>query len=225
MILSLETSTPTCSVALHQEGQLIASTDLHVEKSHSEKLTLVIQKLLVHAGITPAELTAVAVSAGPGSYTGLRIGTSSAKGLCFSLDIPLIAIDTLTAMAAGVQKYLPSDILCPMIDARRMEVYCQLVSENLAVVQETEAKIIDSSSFEDILSSRKIVFFGNGAHKCKEAIQSENATFIDEVHPSAVHIGALASLAYDQGKFEDVAYFEPHYLKEFQAIKPKKLIS
>lgn len=225
MILSIETSTPVCSVALHDAGRLIGSFDLLVEKSHSEKLSVIIRDLLAHAGVDKSSLLAVAVSAGPGSYTGLRIGTSTAKGLCYALDLPLIAIDTLTAMAAGIQKYLPNQLLCPMIDARRMEVYCQVVGTELKVIEPTQAKIIEANSFSELLSSQSITFFGNGAEKCQPIIASENTRFVADVHPSAVHVGELAYLSFIEGTFEDVAYFEPHYLKEFQAIKPKKLIA
>jgi tRNA threonylcarbamoyladenosine biosynthesis protein TsaB len=224
VILSIETSTPVCSVALHDAGRLVGSFDLLVEKSHSEKLSVIIQDLLTHAGVDRLSLLAIAVSAGPGSYTGLRIGTSTAKGLCYALGLPLIAIDTLTAMAAGVQKYLPNQLLCPMIDARRMEVYCQVVGADLKVIQPTQAKIIEANSFSKLLSSQSITFFGNGAEKCKPVIASEKAHFIADVHPSAVHVGEMAYTSFTEGKIEDVAYFEPHYLKEFQAIKPKKLI-
>ena len=224
MILSIETATKVCSVAIHDKGELVASAELHRANSHSEQLSLLIRDLMERAAIQQKDLTAIAISSGPGSYTGLRIGTSTAKGLCYALDIPLIAVDTLYAMAKTVSNYRQDTILCPMIDARRMEVYCQLRDAQLGIIQDTEAKIIDEYSFKDLLDTRVITFFGNGAQKCEEVITHSNARFLKNVTPSAISIGEIAWKDFESGKFEDVAYFEPHYLKEFQAIKPKKLI-
>lgn len=224
MILSIETATKVCSVAIHNQGTLVAVAELHMANSHSEHLSMLIKNLLERSEVKRENLTAIAVSAGPGSYTGLRIGTSTAKGLCFALDIPLIAVDTLEALALTFAKYTKNTLLCPMIDARRMEVYCQIRDNALGVIQETEAKIIDEDSFSELLDSQKIAFFGNGSEKCREVITHINATFIQDVTPSATSIGELAWSAFEKQEFEDLAYFEPHYLKEFQAIKPKKLI-
>lgn len=221
LILSIETSTKTSSVALHNDGKLIAAQHIHVEKSHSEYLTLSIKHLFTTSGLKTNELEAVAISKGPGSYTGLRIGTSSAKGICYALDAKLIAINTLEAMAHGVAMHYSDDvILCPMIDARRMEVYCRLSYSDSSVVEETQAKIIDEYSFNEYLIKSKMVFFGNGSEKCNEVIKSKNAAFLKDIHPSAEHIGALAWSAYQQQKFEDTAYFEPYYLKDFITKKP-----
>lgn len=224
MILSIETSTKVCSVALHKEQMLLARADLHVDQSHSEQLTVLIQDILKTSGHRAKDLHAIAISAGPGSYTGLRIGTSTAKGLCYALDIPLIAIDTLEAMSHGISRFYQDTLLCPMIDARRMEVYCQIVSATMNIIQPTQAKVVNESSFADLLQDNVIVFFGNGAGKCQEVIQHDNARFITDVFPSAVPLGELARIKFNAEDFVDVAYFEPAYLKEFQAIKPRKLV-
>lgn len=228
MILSIETSTKICSVALHNQGELLAESTLYVDKSHSEKLALLIKDLLSYAAITTKDLTAVTISSGPGSYTGLRIGTSTAKGLCFALDIPLIAIGTLEAMAYGVsQSIIDKEVLlCPMLDARRMEVYSLLADKNLNILQPIEANIIDEHSYAGQLDSNKIVFFGNGAAKCEPTLgNNPNAIFINTQSISAVSVGTLAWNKFQQNDFEDLAYFEPEYLKEFKAIKPKNLFA
>lgn len=227
MILSIETSTKVCSVALHQSGELVAESTLYVDKSHSEKLALLIKDLLSYAEIETNDLIAVAIASGPGSYTGLRIGTSTAKGLCYALDIPLIAVSTLEAMAYGVAKSITEHILlCPMLDARRMEVYTMLLDKELGVLQPTEAKIIDEQSYVEQLKNNKIVFFGNGAAKCEAFLgHNKNAVFITTQSVSAVNVGDLAWNKFQQNTFEDLAYFEPEYLKEFKAIKPKNLFA
>ena len=228
MILSIETSTKACSVALHNQGELLAESTLYVDKSHSEKLALLIKDLLSYADIVTSDLQAVAVASGPGSYTGLRIGTSTAKGLCYALDIPLFAIGTLEAMAYGVSQSITDAeiLLCPMLDARRMEVYSLLADKKLHIVQPTEAKIIDEHSYANQLNSNKIIFFGNGAAKCESALgNNPNAIFINTQSISAVSVGMLAWHKFQQQDFEDLAYFEPDYLKEFKAIKPKNLFA
>jgi tRNA threonylcarbamoyladenosine biosynthesis protein TsaB len=166
------------------------------------------------------------VSAGPGSYTGLRIGTSVAKGICFALDIPLIAVDTLTTMsqavlASGVEVG-DDTLLCPMIDARRMEVYTALHDKRLKTIEETNAKIIDEDSFADVLEKNRVLFFGNGAAKCKDVIKSSNAVFVDNIFPLAANMSPLAEKAFIENDFVDVAYFEPFYLKSFVATISKK---
>ncbi len=223
-ILSIETSTKACSVAVHVASKLIVSQKLFVEKSHSSHLTKMIEDAIKNADITMSDLEAVAISMGPGSYTGLRIGTSTAKGICYALDIPLIAVNTLKAMANGVTKYNhQKTLLCPMIDARRMEVYCLVTDSNMKVLEETNAKVIDENSFNSFLENNKVLFFGDGAEKCKSVFEgNSNAFFIDEITPSAVAVGYLASKKYEEKLFEDVAYFEPFYLKDFIAIKSKK---
>ncbi len=227
MILSIETSTKICSVALHNQGVLLAESTLYVDKSHSEKLAVLIKDLLSYAEITTKQLKAVAIAGGPGSYTGLRIGTSTAKGLCYALKIPLIAINTLEAMALGVAKMnFDNTLLCPMLDARRMEVYSLLLDSGLNIIQATQAKIIDKSSFSEKLKKHKILFFGNGSAKCKPALgTNKNAFFLDIQPLSAVFVGELAYKKFQQEAFEDLAYFEPEYLKEFIAIKPKNLFA
>ena len=222
LILSIETSTQTSSIAIHENEVLISSLNIHQEKSHSEYLTPSIKYLLETSGISMKSIDAIAISKGPGSYTGLRIGTSTAKGICYALDIKIIAINTLEAMAFGMAKYQHEDVLlCPMIDARRMEVFCIVVEKDLTSIETTQAKVIDDNSFSEILSNRKIIFFGNGSAKCKPSLgQNNNAIFIEDIHPSAVHVGALAWQAYQKEQFEDTAYFEPYYLKDFIAKKP-----
>ena len=193
-----------------------------------EYLTSSIEFLLKTSGIERNDLDAVAISKGPGSYTGLRIGTSTAKGICYALDLKLIAVNTLEAMAHGLLAMRTNnDLVCPMIDARRMEVYCLVMEADGTIIEPTQAKIIDESSFESLLKSRRITFFGNGASKCSDELShNENALFVNEIHPNAEHIGSVAANYYEQNQFEDVAYFEPFYLKDFIAKKPsaKKLV-
>jgi len=228
IILSIETSTKTSSIAIHENGELISSQHIHIEKSHAQYLTLSIKYLLETSGILMNHIDAVAISKGPGSYTGLRIGTSTAKGICYALDTKLIAINSLEAMAYGMAKLSYDKVLlCPMIDARRMEVYCLIAAQDMTIIETTKAMIIDKDSFAGLLTDNKIIFFGNGALKCKPELRhSSNAIFIEGVHPSAKHIGALAWEAYRRHQFEDTAYFEPFYLKDFIAKKPigKKLV-
>jgi len=217
LLLSIETSTKVCSVALHRDERLLASSEILIEKSHSKYITVLIENLFTYSGEKMEEVDAIAVSKGPGSYTGLRIGVSTAKGLCYALEKPLLAIDTLTAMAYEANRFNVSNaLLCPMIDARRMEVYCSLLDAKLNVLESVNAKVIDAHSFQEILAKQPVLFFGDGSQKCKEVIgASKNAHFVPSVFPSATHIGALALHAFQEGKFEDVAYFEPFYLKDF----------
>jgi tRNA threonylcarbamoyladenosine biosynthesis protein TsaB len=221
-ILSIETSTTICSVALIRNGEILSSTELGVAHSHSEKLTLLIRDCVTHAGLTFNDLDALAVAKGPGSYTGLRIGVATAKGLCYALDKPLIAINTLEAMAYQVADFCISSYwLCPMLDARRMEVYCALYDQDLQTILPTCAKIIDQSSFAEYLSLHPIIFFGNGSLKCKPLLDSHpQAFFMNQVvHPSAKTVAILAARAFDEKRFENLAYFEPFYLKEFVSNK------
>ena len=226
-ILSIETATKVCSVALHHQDELVVSQHLHIDKSHSGLLSILIENTLRYAGITMADVGAVAVSAGPGSYTGLRIGASTAKGLCYALDIPLVSVNTLEAMALEVARFAPDQaLLCPMIDARRMEVYCLLADKQLKVLSPPAPKIIDENAFQQELEAHKIYFFGDGAAKCKPLLGNHpNAHFVAGVVPSAVPVGALAWQYYQEERFEDIAYYEPVYLKEFQGSKPKSLVS
>ncbi|WP_128545684.1 tRNA (adenosine(37)-N6)-threonylcarbamoyltransferase complex dimerization subunit type 1 TsaB [Larkinella soli] len=236
LILSIDTSTTVCSVALHQgDGlqtvRLLSCYELFAEKSSSGMLTTLIRDAVRQAGHQLTELDAVAVAKGPGSYTGLRIGVSTAKGLCFALDKPLLAVNTLEAMAEQVRPFYESGTaespaLCPMIDARRMEVYCAAYDPEGAELMPTTALVVDETSFPDLLSRGPVVFFGNGAAKCRAVLAHQpNAVFIDEViHPSARTVGRRAAAAFEAGRFEDVAAFEPFYLKDFQGTKPKKLV-
>ncbi len=217
LILSIETSTKICSVALRRGYTLLASAEIVIERSHSKYITVLINNLFTYSGEKITDLSAVAVSKGPGSYTGLRIGVSTAKGICYALEKPLIAISTLESMAFEVNRFnTQKALLCPMIDARRMEVYCALYDTSLTCTEAVNAKIIDENSFAELLTEQSIIFFGDGSQKCMDLIgKHKNAIFIDNVYPSAVHIGALAISAFEKTQFEDVAYFEPFYLKDF----------
>lgn len=224
-ILSLETATKTCSVALHRDQQLIALQEFHLDKSHSSLLHSLIRDMLQYCELQRDQLSAIAISMGPGSYTGLRIGTSAAKGLCFALEIPLIAINTLEAMAWGLQKFnIHKALLCPMLDARRMEVYCQIRNHTGDELMPTRPLVMEEDSFDAYLEKHEIWFFGDGSAKCRAMLEarSQHAIFIDDIQPSAAWIGDLAWKKYQTAHFEDVAYFEPFYLKEFRTTKPKE---
>ncbi|MBX2964495.1 MAG: tRNA (adenosine(37)-N6)-threonylcarbamoyltransferase complex dimerization subunit type 1 TsaB [Cyclobacteriaceae bacterium] len=221
-ILCLETSAKVCSVALHANGRLITSAEAHVEQSHATRLAPLIDDIVKLSKTDFTQVQAVAVSAGPGSYTGLRIGVSLAKGLCFALKIPLIAINTLELLAYQVRNQVEEDILlCPMIDARRMEVYCMVVNNAFQSVQPIMPKVIDSESFSNFLDVNQILFFGDGAPKCKGVIHHSNALFLDKVYPQASKMGELAYQKFESGQVEDLESFEPVYLKEFM-IKPAR---
>jgi len=225
LILQLETSTIACSVALSLDGKTIAVKELAERNIHASYLTLFIEDVMAQCGKTLRDIDAVAVSMGPGSYTGLRIGVSTAKGLCYALDIPLIAINTLEAMTAGFMSLYndQSVLFCPMIDARRMEVYAAVYNSQLDELLPVEARIIDENSFSDLLQNQKIVFFGDGAMKCQEVLAGNpNALFVPEFLNSAKDLSSLAALKYDRKEFEDVAYFEPFYLKDFLITQPKR---
>jgi len=228
IILSIETSTKACSAAIHQDGKLLSVSELYNEKSSSGMLTTLIEHVVKTASLKLNEIDAIAVAKGPGSYTGLRIGVSTAKGLCFTLEKPLIAINTLEAMAyqLSIINYQSSILICPMLDARRMEVYCAVYEANtLELIEPTQAKIIDETSFVDLLENHQIIFFGDGAEKCRATLGgSSNAVFLTQtIFPSAKSIGALATRAFEQQQFENVADFEPFYLKEFVGTTPKKI--
>lgn len=224
-IISIETATPVCSVALHRDGELLALRESDDQRKHAENITVFVDEVVKEANIPIQDINAIAISKGPGSYTGLRIGVSAAKGLCYGLSIPLIAINTLEGMLyhPSLSAYAQESILyCPMLDARRMEVYCSLFNTQKEVVQETEAMVIDELSFKKELDKQPVVFFGSGADKCKQTIVHPNAFFNADVIPSAKTIGKMAYQKYQQQQFEDVAYFEPFYLKEFVATVSKK---
>jgi tRNA threonylcarbamoyladenosine biosynthesis protein TsaB len=219
-ILSIETATTNCSVSLSKNGETLQlKEDYGNGYSHAEKLHLYIDEILKESKVEKTELKAIAVSKGPGSYTGLRIGVSAAKGLCFALDIPLISISTLESLAHQVKT--DSGLIVPMLDARRMEVYSAIFSNEFNLVREIQAQILDETSFSEELSSSKVTFIGNGVEKTKALLNSENAIFIEGKLPSAGEMSQLVFTKYKANNFEDVAYFEPYYLKDFVAIKPK----
>jgi tRNA threonylcarbamoyladenosine biosynthesis protein TsaB len=224
LILNIETSTTVCSVALALNGEELMTKEMKSEKfSHSENLNLFIEDVFEQSNYQLSQLDAVAVSKGPGSYTGLRIGFSCAKGLCFGLNVPLLSINSLKALASlSAQK--ENKLLIPMFDARRMEVYDMILDEELNVLSDVEAKVIDETSFADVLEKQKVIFLGPGAEKCKEIINSTNAVFDLETEVSAKGMVKLSESKFNEGDFEDVAYFEPFYLKDFIAGKPKKLL-
>jgi tRNA threonylcarbamoyladenosine biosynthesis protein TsaB len=215
-ILNIETAATTCSVAVLENDNIVYEKNSAEANSHSSKLGVFVEKALKHAG---NKIDAVAISSGPGSYTGLRIGVSMAKGLCYGLKSPLISVPTLEIMASkAIRQAGDMDCLyCPMIDARRMEVYSALYDSELNVISETTAEIITEMSYSGILEKRKICFFGNGAGKCENVIDSANALFIKEIYPLASDMCVLSTKRFEESKFEDVAYFEPFYLKEFVA--------
>lgn len=216
LILSLETSGKVCSVAIHDDAKLLATSELHVEQSHASKLAVLIDEVRKLSNIEFNQLKAVAISSGPGSYTGLRIGTSTAKGLCFSLDIPLVAVGSLDLLSFQMKDINYQEaLLCPMIDARRMEVYCMVTDASLNPLQPVEAKIVDELSFSNYLDKSTILFFGDGSEKCKDVIQHPNAFFIDGVYPRASYLGMVAFEKFRKNEFEDLVNVEPHYLKEF----------
>jgi len=222
LILSIETATFVCSVALHRDGELMGSLELFQGNVHGQKLMPLIAALLSQVGVKLEALDAVAVSKGPGSYTGLRIGVSTAKGLAFAQDIPIIGVDTLDGLAWRVKPFVgPEDVVIPMIDARRMEVYCKVLSGEMEEIHALVPKIIDESSFECYLSNGKVFFLGDSNQKVKEVIRNKNAVFLP-LFNSSVSVGEMAALKYEEGEFEDLAYFEPNYLKEFRVVKAKK---
>jgi tRNA threonylcarbamoyladenosine biosynthesis protein TsaB len=223
LILQIETATTVCSVALSENGSVLAYKELEQRNVHAEIITLFIDEVLKTNDKKYSDLNAIAVSCGPGSYTGLRIGISAAKGLCFALDIPLIAVETLEGMAGGMLSQNTIDnntLLCPMIDARRMEVFTAVFNTKGDRVKPTSAEIIDENSFSDLLKTNKILFFGDGAVKCSDVLgSSPNAQIVPGFINSARYITKKATEKYAAKDFEDVAYFEPYYLKDFIAGK------
>ena len=221
-LLNIETATKNCSVSLAKDGETIALKELNDGGySHAEKLHEFIKLVIAEANITISDLDAVAVSKGPGSYTGLRIGVSAAKGLCFALNIPLISINTLQSLSQSVS--ITNGYIIPLLDARRMEVYSAVFKDNNSV-RNVEAEIIDATSFNDYLDKNTVYFLGDGAEKCKNLITHKNAIFIDGKFPSANEMSLLSFEKYKKNDIEDVAYFEPFYLKDFVGTTAKKLI-
>ncbi|MEI7594360.1 MAG: tRNA (adenosine(37)-N6)-threonylcarbamoyltransferase complex dimerization subunit type 1 TsaB [Bacteroidota bacterium] len=221
LILNIETSTAVCSVCLAKDGEKISIEENNEANNHSANLLSYIEKVLDKSGFKASDIDAIAVSQGPGSYTGLRIGVSAAKGLCYGLGKPLIAIPTLKSMAAGAIAMLSDSkdwFFCPMIDARRMEVYAAVFNSNLEMLNPVEAVIVDENSFKELLEKQPVLFFGDGAMKCKELLEkSSNALFNSELAASAAYMTKLSEEAFNNGKLEDVAYLEPFYLKDYIA--------
>lgn len=220
-ILCIETATTNCSVAIQQNGKLLVFKELNSKQySHAEKLHLFIAQVVKEASLKLSDLNAIAVSKGPGSYTGLRIGVSAAKGLCFSLDVPLISIATLGSLAKQV--VAPENALViPMLDARRMEVYSAVFNSEGKQIRETQAEILDENSFHEYLEKHPVYFIGDGVEKFQKIVNHPNAVFVEDGFPSAKEMVVLAQTKFEKKQFEDVAYFEPYYLKDFVAGKKK----
>jgi tRNA threonylcarbamoyladenosine biosynthesis protein TsaB len=234
LILSLETATTVCSVALSREGNVLFTRESAGKNSHSEMLTTLISEVMQAAGLPLQALDAVAVSRGPGSYTGLRIGVATAKGLCYALGKPLLGVPTLQAMAFGMRERLRSQpglgrtdekkplLFCPMIDARRMEVYRALYNMELEEVAETAAEVIDENTFDGWQKTHTLILAGEGSSKCIPVLAGQHhVVFLEDFHASATHLASLAEGQMKAGKHEDLAYFEPFYLKDFIAGKPR----
>jgi len=224
-ILHIETATSVCSVALAKDGQHVSFREINRGNAHAEKVTIFISEVMQEAGISFSELSAVAVSSGPGSYTGLRIGISTAKGICFGKDLPLISIPTLYAMAAGAKQHLRAQsisagdrsiLFCPMIDARRMEVYCALYDENLSERRGVMAQEISGETFDDYLNHHQLIFSGDGCAKFESLFSgNKNIVFLPDVLCSSRFMVELAFLKFSEKQFENLSLFEPFYLKEF----------
>lgn len=227
-ILHIETSTNVCSVAVSDGGEVIFNEEDHSGPNHAEKLGVFVDEALSFIDNHAIPLKAVAVSCGPGSYTGLRIGVSMAKGICYGRSVKLIAVPTLELLSVPVllREEIKEDnaLLCPMLDARRMEVYAGLYDRALKPKREIQADIVDANTYKTFLDKGKVYFFGNGAAKCMEAIAHPNAVLIEGIEPLAKYMQPLAERRSAEEVFEDVAYFVPFYLKDFVAIKPKKLL-
>jgi len=220
-ILNLETATKNCSVSLAKNGEVIALKELcEAHFSHAEKLHLFIKEVLMESALEFKDLSAIAISKGPGSYTGLRIGVSSAKGLCFALDIPLISIPTLEALAHATT--IKDGFIIPMLDARRQEVFTAVFDSKYKMVKETYNYILDENSYSTYLNNSKVVFIGDGVSKTKEIIHHKNAVFLEGYFPSAKEMASLSFIKFKDKYFEDVAYFEPFYLKDFHVTVSKK---
>jgi tRNA threonylcarbamoyladenosine biosynthesis protein TsaB len=222
IILNLETSSTNCSVCLTKDGVILAMKELNSENySHAEKLHVFIEEVMKEATLKIQDLEAIAVSKGPGSYTGLRIGVSAAKGLCYALGVPLVSVSTLKSMASQLKSVDEDALIIPVLDARRMEVYSAVFDNHLNQVRETKAEIIDEQSFEEYIGSTSVHFLGSGAEKIKGIFNSDNLTFHLDVVPSAKEMALISFDKFKNKDFEDVAYFEPYYLKDF-VLQTKK---
>ena len=220
-ILNIETATTNCSVSLSKGGEtLVLKEDYNSNFSHAESLHLFIEEVISSANLKPSQIDAVAVSMGPGSYTGLRIGVSSAKGLCFSLDKPLISVSTLESLSLQVS--IEKGFIVPMLDARRMEIYSAIFDSNHLQIRDIQAQILDENSFLDYLEKDKVYFIGTGVEKTKSIIKHKNAVFIENKLPSANQMGLIAFNKYTNNDFQNVAYFEPFYLKDFISLGKSK---
>lgn len=220
IILSIETATTNCSVSLSKEGETFALLeDYDTNYSHAERLHVFIEKLLQENKVTKSQINAIAISKGPGSYTGLRIGVSAAKGLCYALNIPLISVSTLKALAHQVTAN--NGVIISMLDARRLEVYSEVFDYNYQSLRSIEAEILTDKSYLNYLEKGQVYFIGNGVEKTKSLITHQNAVFIENRLPSANEMGKLAFDKYKKNDIEDVAYFEPYYLKDFVPLKAK----
>ena len=227
LILNIETSTNICSVALSKNGELISFMESSEDKSHASSITVFVEEVFKNVSFKLQEIDAVAVSKGPGSYTGLRIGVSTAKGIAYALDKKLISVSTLQALALGQSASFGKNentLFCPMIDARRMEVYTAFYDKENVLKKEISAEIIKEESFLEYFENNKLIFFGNGANKCKTILKHENAVFVDNISTSATKMIKIAEQKFQDGKFENLAYFEPFYLKDFIATIPRKNI-
>ena len=226
-ILHIETSTDVCSVAVSEDGQVIFDQEDHSGPNHAERLGTMVDEALSFTDNHAIPFDAVAVSCGPGSYTGLRIGVSMAKGVCYGRNLKLIAVPTLELLSVPILlREIPEEdaLLCPMLDARRMEVYAGIYDRGLKPIRPIQADIVDSETYKAYLDERPVYFFGNGAKKCQEAIHHPNAHFIEDIEPLAKWMQPLAEKRFLNEQFEDVAYFVPFYLKDFVAKMPKKLL-
>ncbi len=220
-ILSIETSTSICSVAVHHSGRLLSLAEITEPGAHAEQLMQLVVDVVGKASLELSELDGIAVSEGPGSYTGLRIGVSTAKGLAFGLNLPLISINTLQALASAVDA-AESELIIPVLDARRMEVYREVFDSNLNSVSKLDSEILEGGAFKNFLEKWKVYFVGDALEKVKRVVQSENALFISDRSFSAAHLGKLAWDKFQKQDFADLAYFVPNYLKEFKALQSKK---
>ena len=221
IILNLETATTNCSVSIAKNGNVIALKELDTPNySHSEQLHVFIQEVVQKASLTLSDINAIAVSKGPGSYTGLRIGVSSAKGLCFALDVPLISVATLKSLAHQ-EKEDTYDFIIPLLDARRMEVYATVFDSELNEIRETQAEIIDENSFSEFAEKGKVLLVGSGAQKCQGLLEHSNIDFDIKAVPSANEMARLSFEKFKKQDFEDLAYCEPFYLKDFILQKKK----
>lgn len=227
-ILNIETSTDVCSVAISDNGQVVFNKENHSGPNHAVKLGVYVDEALSFIDAHGISLEAVAVSCGPGSYTGLRIGVSMAKGICYGRDVKLISIPTLELMAVpvllGEHPAEEDALIVPMLDARRMEVYAKVMDRALKEVRPIQADIVDAETYKEYLDRGTVYFFGNGAEKCMEVINHPNARLVKGIEPLAKNMAPLAEKRFVEGKFEDVAYFVPFYLKDFVAKMPKKLL-